>query len=164
VPEEGGSIARIGAMLTAAAHEQLPAVHPENPQINGVSISQLSGPPSRPSATLKNAVTVSTGRVDWERPETWRGALDRSPCGTGTCAKMETLYARGRLGLGEDFHHEGILGTIFSGRIVSETRVGDRPAVVTSLSGRAWISGISHYVVDAEDPFPEGYTVGDIWG
>jgi proline racemase len=164
VPEEGGRIARIGAMLTAAAREQLPAVHPENPEIAGVSISQLSGPPSHPSAARKNAVTVSTGVVDWDRPETWRGALDRSPCGTGTCAKMAALHARGRLSLGEDFHHEGILGTIFTGRIIADTQVGERPAVVTTLSGRAWISGISQYVVDLDDPFPEGFTVGDIWG
>ena len=164
VPEEGGRIARIGAMLTAAACDQLPAAHPENPGITGVSISQLSGPPSHPAASRKNAVTVSTGVVDWNRPETWRGALDRSPCGTGTCAKMAALHARGRLRVGEDFHHEGILGTIFTGRIISETRVGDRPAVVTTLSGRAWITGISQYVVDAEEPFPEGFTVGDIWG
>jgi proline racemase len=163
VPEEGGRIARIGAMLTAAAREQLRAVHPGNPEISGVSISQISGPPSHPQAARKNAVTVSTGAVDWQRPETWTGALDRSPCGTGTCAKMAALYARGQLGVGQDFGHEGVLGTIFTGRIVRETRVADRPAVVTTLSGRAWISGISQYVVDAEDPFPEGYTVGDIW-
>lgn len=163
-PDEGGRIARIGAMLTAAAREQLPAVHPENPRINGVSISQLSGPPSNPLAVAKNAVTVSTGSVDWERPETWRGALDRSPCGTGTCAKMAALHARGQLAVGEDFHHEGILGTIFTGRIASETLVGDRPAVLTTLSGRAWITGIGQYVLDAEDPFPEGFMVGDIWG
>ncbi|MGD8868009.1 MAG: proline racemase family protein [Gemmatimonadales bacterium] len=164
VPEEGGRIARIGAMLTAAAREQLPAVHPEDPQIAGVSISQLTGPASDPSARAKNAVTVSTGAVDWARPETWRGALDRSPCGTGTCARMAALHARGQLAVGEDFPHEGILGTIFTGRIMSETRVGDRPAVVTTLSGRAWITGISQYVVDTDDPFPEGFTVGDIWG
>ena len=164
VPEEGREIARIGAMLTAAAREQLPAAHPENPAISKVSISQLSGPPTCPEAARKNAVVVSTGRVDWDRPETWTGALDRSPCGTGTCAKMAALYARGELGVGDDFHHEGILGTIFSGRIVRETKVGPHPAVVTTLSGRAWITGIAQYVVDAEDPFPDGFTLGDIWG
>jgi proline racemase len=164
VPEEGREIARIGAMLTAAAREQLPAVHPQNPEISGVSISQLSSPPTHPDAARKNAVVVSTGRVDWDRPETWTGALDRSPCGTGTCAKMAALYARGELGVGDDFRHEGILGTIFSGRIVRETKVGPHRAVVTTLSGRAWITGIAHYVVDAEDPFPHGFTVGDIWG
>jgi proline racemase len=164
VPEEGREIARIGAMLTAAAREQLPAPHPENLSISGVSISQLSGPPTHPEAARKNAVVVSTGGVDWDRPETWTGALDRSPCGTGTCAKMAALYARGELGVGEDFHHEGILGTIFSGRVVRETKVGPHAAVVTTLSGRAWITGIAQYVVDAEDPFPHGFTVGDIWG
>ena len=164
LPEEGGRIARIGAMLTAAAREQLPVVHPESPEISGVSISQLSGPPSHPQAARKNAVTVSTGQVDWDRPDTWTGALDRSPCGTGTCAKMAALHARGELEVGADFHHEGILGTIFTGRIIRETQLGEVPAVVTTLSGRAWISGIAQYVLDAEDPFPEGFTVGDLWG
>jgi proline racemase len=164
VPEEGREIARIGAMLTAAAREQLPVTHPLSPEIAGVSISQLSGPPSRPDASRKNAVTVCTGRVDWERPDTWTGALDRSPCGTGTCAKMAALFARGELKVGEEFHHEGPLGTIFTGRVVRETKVGEHRALVTTLSGRAWITGIGQYVVDAEDPFPEGFTVGDLWG
>ncbi len=106
---------------------------------------------------------VATGELDWDDPDTWTGALDRSPCGTGTCAKMAALYARGALKVGDDFPHEGPLGTIFTGRIVAETRVGDQAAVVTKLSGRAWITGVAQYVVDAEDPFPEGFTVGDLW-
>jgi len=106
---------------------------------------------------------VSTGELDWSRPATWTGALDRSPCGTGTCAKMATLHAKGKLGLGEDFVHEGILGTIFTGRLIEETRVGDHRAVVPTLSGQAWITGFAQYVLDPEDPFPEGFTVGDIW-
>lgn len=164
VPEEGQKIVRAGEMIKAAAREQLPVVHPENPEIAGVTISQLSGPPSNPAAVRKNAVIVSTGKLDWERPETWTGSIDRSPCGTGTCAKMAVLHAKGELGLNEDFVHEGILGTTFTGRLIRETKVGDYAAVVPTLSGRAWITGLSHYVVDAEDPFPDGYTVGDIWG
>ena len=164
VPEEGQKIVRVGEMIKAAAREQLPVVHPENPEIAGVTISQLSGPPSNPAAARKNAVIVSTGNLDWNRPETWTGSIDRSPCGTGTCAKMAALHAKGELGLNEDFVHEGILGTTFTGRLIRETKVGDYPAVVPTLSGRAWITGIGHYVVDAEDPFPDGYTVGDIWG
>ena len=163
-PDEGRDIVRIGEMIKAATREQLPVVHPENPGIEGVTIAQLSGPPSRPDAARKNAVVVSTGTLDWDRPASWTGIIDRSPCGTGTCAKMATLHAKGKLGLNQDFNHEGILGTLFTGRLVEETRVGPYPAVVPTLSGQAWITGITQYVLDPEDPFPEGYTVGDIWG
>ena len=115
-PSEGADIVRISEMIKAAAQEQLPVVHPENPGFTGVTIAELSGPPSRPHANAKNVVTVSTGKLDWRRPATWTGSIDRSPCGTGTCAKMATLWAKGRLGLNEDFRHEGILGTVFTGR------------------------------------------------
>lgn len=163
-PDEGRDIVRISEMIKAATQEQLPVVHPENPEIAGVTIAQLSAPPTHPDAHAKNAVTVSIGTLDWERPATWTGALDRSPCGTGTCAKMATLYARGQLAMNQDFRHEGILGTIFTGRIVGETQVGPYPAVIPTLSGQAWITGFSTYVVDPSDPFPNGFTVGDIWG
>jgi len=162
-PDEGRDIVRISEMIKAAAQEQLPVVHPEQPGFSGVTIAELSGPAHAPEAHLRNAVTVSTGKLDWNRPATWTGAIDRSPCGTGTCAKMATLHAKGKLGLNEDFHHEGILGTRFTGRLVGETRIGRYPAVVPTISGQAWITGMSTYVVDAEDPFPEGFTVGDIW-
>jgi proline racemase len=164
VPEEGREIARLGRVLQAAAAEQVPAVHPENPAIAGVSISQLSGPPAHPRAARKNAVVVATGALDWDRPDTWTGALDRSPCGTGTCAKMAALYARGELGLGQDFLHEGVLGTVWTGRLLREAEVGSHRAVVPTITGRAWITGYHDYVVDGADPFPEGFTVGDIWG
>ncbi len=163
-PARGGEIARLGEMIKTAAKEQLPVVHPDNPEIRDITIAVMSGPPAHPDATLKNAVVVSTGTLDWDRPETWTGAIDRSPGGTGTCAKMAALHAKGRLGLNEDFHHEGILGTIFTGRLLRETRVGPYKAVVPSLSGQAWITGFAQYVLDPDDPFPNGFTVGDIWG
>jgi proline racemase len=162
-PDEGREIVRIGEMIKAAAREQLPASHPENPDVVGYSVAQLSGPPLGPNADMRNAVVISTGAFDWQRPDTWTGALDRSACGTGTCARMATLYARGRLGLGQPFRHEGILGTVFTGCLIEETRIGPYAAVVPTLSGSAWISGIGQYVLDAEDPFPEGFTIGDIW-
>jgi proline racemase len=162
-PDEGGDIVRIGEMIKAATQEQLHVVHPENPEIAGVSIAQLSGAPSGDHADRRNAVIVSTGKLDWDRPATWTGAIDRSPCGTGTCAKMAALHARGHLGLGWDFRHEGILGTVFTGRLLEETSVGPYKAVVPTITGRAWITGFAQYVLDAEDPFPEGFTVGDIW-
>lgn len=163
-PDEGRDIVRIGELIKAATQEQLPVRHPENPAMAGVTIAQLSGPPSRPDAHRKNAVVVSTGRLDWNRPATWTGAIDRSPCGTGTCAKMATLHARGALRVGDAFRHEGILGTVFTGRLVEETMVGPYRAVVPEITGQAWITGFAHYVVDPDDPFPEGFTVGDIWG
>jgi proline racemase len=162
-PDEGRDITRIGEMIKAAAREQLPVVHPENPGIRDVTIAQLSGAPASASNQRRNAVVVSTGTLDWDRPATWTGVLDRSPCGTGTCAKMATLYARGRLALGEPFRHEGVLGTVFTGRLLEETTVGPYRAVVPELSGSAWITGFAQYVVDPQDPFPEGFTVGDIW-
>lgn len=162
-PDEGAEIVRIGAMLRAAAQEQLPVVHPENPGFSGVTIAQLSGPAHQPDSHMRNVVIVATGQVDWDKPSTWTGAIDRSPCGTGTCARMATLYARGRLALNQDFRHEGILDTVFTGRLLSETQVGPYRAVVPTITGRAWITGISNYVLDDEDPFPEGFTVGDIW-
>jgi proline racemase len=163
-PDEGREIVRLSEMIKAATQEQLPVTHPENPEIAGVTIAQLSAPPTHPDAHMKNAVTVSTGKLDWERPATWTGALDRSPCGTGTCAKMAALYAKGKLSMNQDFCHEGILGTIFTGRLIGETRVGAYPAVIPTLSGQAWITSFSNYVVDPDDPFPNGFTVGDIWG
>ena len=162
-PDEGRDITRIGELIKAATQEQLPVVHPENPEIRDVTIAQLSGPPSTAGNHRRNAVIVSTGKLDWERPATWTGAIDRSPCGTGTCAKMATLHARGRLAIGEPFRHEGILGTVFTGRLLEETRVGPYKAVVPELAGTAWITGFAQYVVDPQDPFPEGFTVGDIW-
>jgi proline racemase len=163
VPGEGRAITRVGELIKAAAREQLPVVHPENADIRGVTIAQLSGPPASPANHRRNAVVVSTGTLDWNDASTWTGALDRSPCGTGTCAKMAALHARGRLGLQEPFRHEGVLGTVFTGLLLEETAVGPYRAVVPQLSGTAWITGFAQYTVDPTDPFPEGFTVGDIW-
>jgi proline racemase len=162
-PDEGRDIVRIGEMIKAAAREQLPVRHPEQPGFAGITIAQLSGPPLGPDADMRNAVIVSTGELDWSKPSTWTGAIDRSPCGTGTAARMATLHARGRLALNQDFRHEGVLGTIFTGRLLEETTVGPHRAVVSTISGTAWITGMATYVLDPEDPFPDGFTVGDIW-
>lgn len=153
--DESRDIVRIAELIKGAAREQLPVAHPENPGIAGISIAQLSGEPSTPGAHRKNTVVVSTTGST--------GVFDRSPCGTGTCAKMAVLHAKGQLPLHQDFVHEGILGTTFTGRLVEESRVGSYDAVVPTLSGQAWITGFAQYVVDPSDPFPEGYTLGDIW-
>ena len=163
-PDEAGDAVRVGEMIKAATQQQLDCIHPDNPEIRGVTIAQLSAPPLGPGADRRNAVIVSTGNLDWDRPSTWKGVLDRSPCGTGTCAKMAALHAKGELGLDEAFRHEGILGTVFTGRLLRETMVGGYAAVVPSITGSAWITGFAQYVVDPEDPFPNGFTVADIWG
>ena len=161
--QNGAEIARVSEMIRAATFEQLPVRHPVHPELVGPTISQLSGTPTRPGADRRNAVTVATGSLDWSRPETWTGALDRCPCGTGTSAKMAVLHARGELAIGEEFVHEGPLGTIFTGRLVEETTVGTYPAVVPEISGQGWITGFANYVLDPTDPFPNGFTIGDIW-
>ncbi len=157
-------IVRIGEMIKLATREQLPVVHPENPGIAGVTIAELTAPPTHPGADAKNTVIVSTGTPDWDKPSSWTGVLDRSPCGTGTCARMAVLHAKGKLPLQQDFVHESIISTLFTGRLIAETQVGQYRAVIPTISGRAWISGFANYVVDAEDPFPNGFTVGDLWG
>lgn len=162
IPEHGGEIARISSMIRKAAQEQLPVEHPHYPGV-GITISQLSGPTNNLKANWKNAVTVASGDLDWNSPSTWTGALDRCPCGTGTCAKMATLYAKGKLGLNQDFRHEGLLGTVYTGRLVEEVKIGNYKAVVPTVSGQAWITGFNTYVLDPTDPFPHGYTIGDIW-
>lgn len=157
-------ITSAGERLRAATLEQFPHVHPERPDEPGPTITCLTGPPSGPHADQRNAVVVSTGALDWDRPSTWTGAIDRSPCGTATCARMAVLHARGELEIGQDFRNEGLLGTVFTGRLLNETTVAGRRAVVPAISGSAWVTGHARYVLRPDDPFPTGYTMGDIWG
>ena len=146
-PDEGRDITRITELIKAAAAEQLPVVHPDQPGFAGITIGQLSGPAHDPANSRRNVVTVSTGKVDFARPSTWTGAIDRSPCGTGTSARMAVLHAKGQLKLGDRFLHEGILGTVFTGEVVEETTIGPYRAVVPTITGSAWITGFSSYVL-----------------
>jgi proline racemase len=164
VPSQGARIVRLGEMIKAAAREQLPVVHPENQDIAGISILEFTAPAALPGADAKNTVVISTGSFDWDDPSTWTGVLDRSACGTGTCARMAVMHAKGQLPLDQDFVHESIMGTTFTGRLIAGTQVGPYPAVVPTITGQAWIYGLSTYLVDPSDPFPEGFVVGDIWG
>jgi proline racemase len=85
------------------------------------------------------------------------GWFDRSPCGTGTSARMAQLHARGELPLHQDFVNESFIGTRFVGRLVDEAIIGGRPAVVPTITGRAWITGTAQYQLDPSDPFPAGF-------
>lgn len=161
-PEHGAEITRVSAMIRQAAIEQLPVAHPDYPEV-GITISQLFGPSDDPKADGKNAVTMATGPLSWDNPATWSGAIDRCPCGTGTCARMAVMHAKGDLPLNTDFRHQSIIGNIFTGRLVETTRVGSYPAVVPTLSGTSWIYAYNTLVLDPEDPFTHGFTIGDIW-
>jgi proline racemase len=154
-PEHGRELVRIGAMILAAAREQLPVKHPENDDITGPTITQISAPSDIAGVDRRNAVVVSTGHLT--------GILDRSPCGTGTCAKMATMHARGQLPLERDFVHASVIGTKFTGRLLRTAKIGPYPAVVPTISGQGWITGFANYVLDPSDPYPEGFTVGDLW-
>ncbi len=159
----GAEIARVSEMIRVATVAQHPVTHPLEPSLSGPTISQLSAAPSQPEADLRTAVTVSTGLLDWDRPDTWTGALDRCPCGTGTTAKMAVLAARGELDVGGEFVHEGPLGTTFTGRFLERTQVGGFDAVSVEIGGQAWVTGVGEYLLDRSDPFPAGFTIGDIW-
>jgi proline racemase len=151
-PAEARDLSRAGERIRAAAREQLECVHPENPEIRGVSIVQIAEPWRGVGEVTKNAVVVAPGR------------LDRSATGTGLSARMAVLHARGEMRLGDSMTHASAIGSTFDGRIVEETEVGDRPAIVPAIRGSAWITGIWHVFVDPSDPFPEGYLLSDTWG
>lgn len=154
-PEEGRDLCTMGEVLKDAAREQLDAVHPEHPEFPGITQAAFTGPLSRDGdgvLTARNAVVVTPGRID------------RSPCGTGTSARLAVLHARGQIKPGENFRHESLIGSLFDSRIESLTTVGGIPAVVPSVAGQAWVTELCQVGYDPSDPFPEGYTLADTWG
>ena len=143
VPEQAPALIAAGLELMAAV---LQPVHPEDPAIRGCRHVIWTGPPTD-GADGRAATAIHPGWVD------------RSPCGTGTCARMAALHARGLLALGQPYVHESIIGTRFVGRLLEQVRVGGCPAVVPEISGRAWITGKAEYRLDPSDPFPEGFVI-----
>ncbi len=150
-PSEARDLSAAGEAIRRAAREQLPCAHPENPEIAGVSIVQIAEPWRGVGEVTRNAVVVAPGR------------LDRSATGTGLSARMATLHARGRMQVGDAMTHASVLGSTFDGRIVEETTVGGKPAIVPAIRGSAWITGITQVLLDPTDPFPEGYLLSDTW-
>lgn len=144
--ERGDRDALIAAGLTImdAVNQQQRPRHPDTPEISGCHHVQLIGEPG-PNADARGAVAIHPG---------W---LDRSPCGTGTSARMAQLHARGELPLNRPFVNESFLGTRFVGELVGEAVVGGLPAVIPQVSGRAWITGMGQYLLDPSDPFPAGF-------
>ncbi|GAA2269959.1 proline racemase family protein [Nonomuraea roseoviolacea subsp. roseoviolacea] len=133
-----------GLATMAAINAADEPVHREDARIRGCHHVYLAGPGSD-ARHSRHAMAIHPG---------W---FDRSPCGTGTSARMAQLHARGELPLGRDFVNESFIGTRFVGRLLEETTVGGAPAVVPSITGRAWVTGTAQYFLDPRDPFPEGF-------
>jgi 4-hydroxyproline epimerase len=128
-------------------NEQYSFVHPENENIKGLSHLLWTGKTISPASTARNAVFYGDK------------AIDRSPCGTGTSARMAQWYAKGKLRKGDEFIHESIIGSTFTGRIEEETTVNGKPAIVPSIEGWAIVTGYNTIIIDDEDPYAHGFQV-----
>lgn len=154
VENEARDIARMGVAITNAANEQLGFTHRENPDWNHISFCAFCGPleTTETGLTGKSAVAIQPGKVD------------RSPTGTAVSARMALMAAKRQMTVGQTFEAVSIIGSRFTGRIVDETRVGDRPAITPEISGRGWVTGIHQHMLDPDDPWPDGYRLSDTWG
>jgi proline racemase len=146
VPSRSDELIARGLEIAAAINASALPVHPLDPDIRGCKHVVFHAPGTG-GADARNATAIHPG---------W---LDRSPCGTGTSARMAALHARGELALGQEFVNESIIGSRFTGRLLEEVRLGDTPAVVPEVSGRAWITATGQYLLDPSDPFPAGFTL-----
>ena len=140
-------ILRISPKLRRVLNNKVEVVHPEDPTIRGISHIQWSGAATVEGADIKNAVFYGDR------------AIDRSPCGTGTSARMAQLAAKGRLRQGDSFVHESIIGSLFTGRVEAETALGDQPAIIPSIEGWARMTGYNTIFIDERDPFAHGFQV-----
>ena len=146
VPSRSDELIARGLVIAAAINASALPVHPVDSNIRGCKHVVFHAP-GRDGADARNATAIHPG---------W---LDRSPCGTGTSARMAALHARGELALGQEFVNESIIGSRFTGRLLEEVRLGETPAVVPEVSGRAWITATGQYLLDPSDPFPAGFAL-----
>lgn len=153
VPDEARDLAEAGVVISKAATEQLGFHHPDKPDWAHISFCQFTHPVEIRDGQRYglNTVTIEPGK------------LDRSPTGTGVSARMAVLQAKNQMQVGDTLHGISIIGSEFSGRIEALTEVAGKPAIVPSISGRAWITGTHQHMLDPDDPWPEGYRVGDTW-
>jgi proline racemase len=135
----------LGMKLIQAANQQLSVRHPTRPEVNTVDVAEFYDQSRDAQGQGRSMVIYGEDH------------MDRSPCGTGTAAKMTLLHHRGQLGLNQTFVNTSPLGTTFQGRLVEEIRLGDKKAVVAEVRGKAQITGIHEFIVDARDPFQKGY-------
>jgi proline racemase len=146
-PARADELIASGLEIMAAINGSERPIHPADERISGCRHVVFTAPGEDGPRSQRSATSIHPG---------W---LDRSPCGTGTSARLAQLHARGELGVGEEFVNRSVIGTRFAGRIVEETEVAGVPAVVPEISGRAWITGMGQYMLDPEDPFPAGFAL-----
>lgn len=151
--DEAKDLVETGLKITKAANEQLGFNHPLNPDWNHISFCQIAAPIqyNEGVAYAANAVVIRPGKID------------RSPCGTGCSARMAVLQAKGQLAVGAPFISRSIIGSEFHCKIQKMTEINGRPAIIPSVSGRAWITGVHQHLLDPTDPWPEGYRLTDTW-
>jgi proline racemase len=145
-PARSDELVHAGLAVMAAINEADRPVHPEDPRIHGCH-HVVFHEPGRDGADAVAATSIHPG---------W---LDRSPCGTGTSARMAQLVARGELEIGAPFVNQSVIGTRFTGRAIAATTVAGAPAIVPEITGRAWITGMGQYLLDQDDPFPAGFAL-----
>lgn len=138
-------IMKLGVQLRDEINKEVVVTHPNNPHINKVDLVEIYDEPTNSDADLKNVVVFG------------RRQFDRSPCGTGTSAKLAALYEKGQLGLEETFVYESITGTKFKGKVVEETKIGEYNGIIPEVTGRAFITSYGYLVYDEEDPFKYGF-------
>ncbi len=147
VPEQARRLTDLGMAVKRAVEAATEIVHPEEPGLRGLYGVIISAPPADPAHDGRNVTIYADG------------AVDRSPCGTGTSAKLAWLHARGDLPAGQRYRHESIIGTTFAGTVLEETTVAGIPAVVTEIAGRGFVTGLHQFLVDPEDPTGHGFLV-----
>jgi len=145
-PARAGELIEAGLAIIAAIDATDRPVHPADGRMAGCKHVVLHAP-GRDGADAVAATAIHPG---------W---LDRSPCGTGTSARLAQLHARGELAVGDAFVNESVIGTRFTGRVAETTTVAGRPAIVPEITGRAWITAMGQYLLDADDPFPAGFAL-----
>jgi proline racemase len=144
-PERTADLTRAGMAVKRAVERAIDVAHPTEPDLSGLYGTIVVDAPSAPDRDGRN-VTIYA-----------EGAVDRSPCGTGTSARLAQLHARGRVGVGQPYVHESLIGTTFTGAILGETRFGGLAAVETEIAGRGFLTGLHQFVVDPDDPTAAGF-------
>jgi len=152
IPSKARELVELGNRIKTSAQEQISVCHPEIPEFDHIEFVMFADNIDTENHILRNGTVMPPGR------------MDRSPCGTGTAARLAVMHQKNELSVGEKVQIRSTINSRFDAEITSETRVGERPAVTTRITGRAWIYGIHQLGRDPSDPFQEGFTLADTWG